>query len=208
MKQTDDVLLKILWDYLEIQSPLQHADVIIAGGCTDPGVGACAAELYTLGFAPIILLTGYKQAGMQTTEADFHAAIARDRGVPDSAILRETQAANTGQNITFSQQLLLEKGIIPKTVMLVHKPYMTRRFLATAEAQWEGELPTFIVRHEQISLAEYSMKRGRDEAAFKMLGDFQRMVSYAKKGFQSKQNIPSEVQEAYDVLISHGHRAR
>lgn len=208
MKQTDDVLLKIVWEWMEIQSPLEPADVIIAGGCSDPGVGSCAAELYNLGFAPLILFTGFKQAGMQTTEADFHASIARDRGVPDSVILRETHAANIGQNVTFSQTILDEKGIVPKTVLLVHKPYMTRRFLATAEVQWKGELPHFIVRHEQISLAEYSLKRGRAEVIFEMLGDFQRMRSYAKKGFQSEQIIPDEIQEAYNTLVSHGHHTR
>lgn len=207
MKQSDNDLLKIIWDYMEVQSPLGHADVIIAGGCKDPGVAAYAAELYGLGFAPLIVFTGYKQPGMDKTEADFFAQIARDRGVPDTAILREQQAKNTGENIRFSQTLLSEKGITPKTVMLIHKPYMVRPFMATAEAQWTDPQPIFLGRHESIGLTEYMIKRGTGETIRKIMGDFQRLRPYAKKGYQSQQDIPDEVQAAYDTLLYRGHHS-
>ena len=204
--RSDDDLLDIIWNYMVIETPLQHADVIIAGGCTDTGVAQYAAELYNTGFAPRIVFSGYQQPGMDTTEAELFARTAMSFGVPESAILREPLAANAGQNITLSQQLLTEQGIIPKTVILVHKPYMSRRFLATAEAQWQGEKPTFITRHETIGRVGYTLRQGRGEVIQKMLGDFQRMGSYAKKGFQSPQEIPEKVQAAYDALLWRGHK--
>jgi uncharacterized SAM-binding protein YcdF (DUF218 family) len=207
-KQPDDDLLQIIWDYMVIESPLAHADVILAGGCTDIGVATYAAELYNTGFAPKILFSGYRQPGMDITEADLFAGTALALGVPESAILKETVAANTGQNITLSQALLTKHGIIPKTVILVHKSYMSRRFLATAEAQWREPKPVFITRHEEISRVAYTMQRGRGEVIQKMLGDFQRMRPYAKKGFQSAQVIPDEVQQAYDTLLWRGHKTR
>jgi uncharacterized SAM-binding protein YcdF (DUF218 family) len=206
--QTDDNLLDIIWHYMAAEAPLQHADVILVGGSTDIGVATYAADLYLTGFAPYIIFSGYQQPGMNIPEADLLAHEALSRGVPESAILRETRAANTGQSITFSQQLLAEKGIVPKIVILVHKPYMARRFLATAEAQWKGELPLFITRHEQIGRVGYTLRQGRGEVIRKLLGDFQRMRPYAKKGFQSPQEIPDEVKDAYDALLWRGHKTR
>ena len=207
MNQSDNDLLKKIWDYMGVESPLAHADVIIAGGCKDPVVAAHAVELYELGLAPLIVFTGYKQSGMSETEADFFARIARDRGVPESAILREPLAKNTGENIQFSQKILADRGIIPKTVILVHKPYMLRRFVATADVQWTEPRPTFIGRHENISLAEYMIKRGTGETIRKIMGDFQRLRPYAKKGYQSVQDIPDDVQAAYDTLLRRGHHS-
>lgn len=207
MKQSDDDLLKIIWDYMEIQTPLAHADAIVVGGCSDSGVASYASELYQTGFAPVIVFSGFQQPGMETTEADFLASVARSRGVPESAILREPKARNTGENIRYCQKLLAENGIIPKIVILVHQPYMSRRFLATAEAQWADPQPKFITTHEPISFTEYSIKQGRGEIIHKMLGDFQRMRPYAKKGYQSSQEIPDDVQQAYDTLLWRGHHS-
>ncbi|HMH70107.1 MAG TPA: YdcF family protein [Candidatus Saccharimonadales bacterium] len=206
--KSDDALLDTIWDYMVIETPLQHADVIIVGGSTDTGAAQYAAELYGMNFAPLIVFSGYQQPGMDMSEAELFAKTALSFGVPESAILREPQAVNTGQNITFSQQLLAEKGIVPKTVILVHKPYMARRFLATAEAQWEGEKPVFITRHESIGRPGYTLRRGRGEVIRKLLGDFQRMRPYGKKGYQSPQEIPEEVQAAYNALLYRGHKTR
>lgn len=191
-----------------IETPLHHADAIIVGGCTDRGVASYASELYSTGFAPLLVFSGYQQSGMDMTEAELFSREAISRGVPESAILREPLAINTGQNITLSQKLLIEHGIVPKTIILVHKPYMSRGFLATAEAQWQGDKPVFITRHEQISRVGYTLRQGRGEVIQKMLGDFQRMRPYAKKGFQSPQDTPPEVQEAYDTLLWRGHKSR
>lgn len=208
MKQSDVELLRIIWEYMAVQMPLRHADVIIAGGCKDPGVATFVAELFHLGLAPLIVFSGYKQPGMEMTEADFFTKIAHDHGVPDSAIVKEQKASNTGENIRFSQALLAEHNITPQTVILVHKPYMSRRFLATAEAQWQGPPPTFIARHETTSFAEYFAKHERVMVFRKTLGDFQRLRPYAKKGYQSPQVIPDTVQQAYDTLLQRGHKTR
>ncbi len=205
--QSDD-LLQIIWDYMAIQSPLARADVIVVGGCTDIGVAECAADIFNAGFAPKLVVSGYQQPGMEMTEADLFANAALDRGVPESAILREPNAANTGQNITLSQRLLAEQGIVPKTVILVHKPYMARRFLATAQAQWTNPQPVFISAHEAIDMTSYTLRQGREKTIRTMLGDFQRIDSYAKTGFQSPQSIPANVQQAFDTLVHRGYKAR
>jgi uncharacterized SAM-binding protein YcdF (DUF218 family) len=207
-RRSDDQLLAIIWNYLGIESALKHADVIIADGTKDIDVAHLATELYGMSFAPLILFSGGEQADSTMTKADAMAKIARSYGVPESAILKDSQASNTTQVITNAQALLTENNVTPATVILVDAPYMSRTLLATAQAQWQGEPPEYINRHESTSLAEYSLRHGRGETIRDILGNFQRLRSYAKKGFQSEQIIPEEVQAAYDAMIWRGHKSR
>lgn len=207
-RRSDDQLLAIIWNYLAIESPLKHADVIIADGTKDVNVAHLATELYGMSFAPLMLFSGGEQQGSDMSKADSMAKIARSYDVPESAIIKDTVATNTTQVITNAQALLTEKGIVPKSIILVDAPYMSRTLLATAQAQWKGDLPEFINRHESTSLAEYSLRHGRGETIRDILGNFQRLRSYAKKGYQAEQIVPDEVQTAYDAMIWRGHKSR
>lgn len=207
-RRSDDQLLAIIWNYLGIESALKHADVIIADGTKDIDVAHLATELYGMSFVPIILFSGGEQPGSDMTKADSMAKIARSYEVPEPAIIKDTTATNTTQVIKNAQTLLAERGIVPRTVILADAPYMSRTLLATAQAQWTGDQPEFISRHESTSLAEYSLRHGRGETIRDILGNFQRLRSYAKKGFQAEQTIPDEVQKAYDAMIWRGHKSR
>jgi uncharacterized SAM-binding protein YcdF (DUF218 family) len=207
-RRSDDQLLVLIWNYLAIESPLKHADVIIADGTKDIDTAHLAAELYGMSFAPLIVFSGGTQEGSDMTKAESMAKIARTYGIPESAILKEMSAGNATQVIANTQQLLSEQGITPTTVILVDTPYMSRTLLASAQAQWQGELPEFISRYESTSLPEYSLRHGRGETIRDILGNFQRLRSYAKKGYQAEQVIPKEVQIAYDAMIWRGHKSR
>jgi uncharacterized SAM-binding protein YcdF (DUF218 family) len=208
MRHSDDALLTLIWEYMETQTPLAPADAIIVGSNTDTGTAAYAAELYGLGFAPVIVFSGDKQPGMDQTQADLLARTARDCGVPESGIMREQTARNGGETIRNAQALLSESQEAPKRVILIDRPYSLRSLLATAEAQWAGSRPAFIARHEAMGLPEYSLRHGRGETIRGLLGSFQRLRSYAKKGYQSPQVIPDNVQDAYDTLIQRGHHTQ
>ncbi len=207
-RRSDDQLLAIIWQYLAIESPLQHADVIIADGTKDPDVAHLAAELYGMSFAPLIVFSGAATTGSDMSAADSMTKIARSYGIPDAAIIKDPASSNTTQVITNAQPLLETSGCAPTTVILVDTPYMARTLFAAAEAQWKGDQPLFISRHESTSLPEYSLRHGRGETVRDILGNFQRLRSYAKKGYQSHQIIPDEVQRAYDAMIWRGHKSR
>lgn len=206
--RSDDELLQLVWDYMSVETPLQPADAIVVGGCQIIGLAEYAAELYHSGLAPLIVFSGYQTAKMDMTEADLLADTARKLGVPESAILRERLASNTGENVTFSARLLEKAGVAPKTVILIHKPFMSRRFLATAEAQWPSPQPQFIARHEAISMKDYESKYGRAGMIRGILGDFNRIEKYAKSGHQSPQFIPTKVQHSFEIMAWRGHQIR
>lgn len=207
-RRSDDQLLAVLWEYLAIESPLKHADVIVADGTKDIDVAHLAAELYGMSFAPLIIFSGGEQQGSDMTKADSMAKIARTYGIPESAIVKESSAKNTTEVMTNVQALLTAKNITPTTVLLVDTPFMSRTLLATAQAQWKGDQPEFISRRESTSLPEYSLRHGHGETIRDILGNFQRLRSYAKKGYQSEQVIPDAAQIAYDGLIWRGHKSR
>lgn len=197
--------LQIIWEELSRSDTLPSSvDVIVVGGSTDIGTAETAASLYQGKHSRKIIVSGYAQPGMRLTEASLLASKCISLGVSTGDVLLEKKASNTGQNILLSAQLA---GKV-ESVTLIHKPYMTRRFLATAESQWPTPQPIFFVTHEDVSMTEYFKKFDPMATIWAMLGDFRRMSEYAKKGFQTEQVMSPDSVLAYRRLITQGFDVR
>jgi uncharacterized SAM-binding protein YcdF (DUF218 family) len=70
-----------------------------------------AVSLYLSGLAPYLVVTGGKQAGDRTTEAETARAYAVARGVPESAILMEGGGRTTLESLRAVARILDGKGI-------------------------------------------------------------------------------------------------
>jgi len=197
--------LQTVWDALTRRDEMPaHADAIVIGGCRDLGLAERAAELYHAGVSKLIIITGYQPKTMNITEALYLSNRCIELGVPKDVLILEEEATNTGENILFAARLVKElKGNV-KTVILVHKPYMTLRFLATAEAQWSEPRPDLYVTCQAISFEEYVSIHDAEDTAWKMLGDMKRMDSYVAKGYQTHQSIPRVAKDAYEKIIDDG----
>lgn len=57
-------------------------------------------------------------------------------GVPASAVLVEPRATNTAENLVLTRTLLRERGVEPRSVTPVSRPYQQRRAHATCRRQW------------------------------------------------------------------------
>ena len=66
----------------------------------------------------------------------FRSARSCTQGVPAEAILIENRSRNTGENFRFTRQVLESRGLDFSSFIMVQKPYMERRVLATAQQQW------------------------------------------------------------------------
>jgi len=200
-------LAKKLWDYHHVNHVLEPADCILALGSHDLRVDERAADLYLEGYAPILILSGglgnFTKGLWTKSEADLFAEVAVKKGVPERDILIENKSSNTGENILFTQLLLKEKGLDPKRFIVVQKPYMERRSLATFKKHWpEKEL---MVTSPQISFEDYSNEEIPMERVINiMVGDLQRILLYPEKGFQIYQEIPADVWQANEELIALG----
>jgi uncharacterized SAM-binding protein YcdF (DUF218 family) len=203
-----DRLARILWDYHHVHHVLAPAEAIIVLGSHDTRVAERGAEVFLAGWAPLIVFSGNVgalTAGMwDRTEAEVFADVAAAMGVPRERMVLERRATNTAENVAFARDRLREGGIEPRKVIAVQKPYMERRTLATFRQRWpEVEV---IVTSPQIPFDAYPNQAiTRDRVIHIMVGDFQRLVLYAQRGWSAPQEIPPQVKEAFDGLVRAGY---
>lgn len=178
-------------------------------GSHDTRVAKRGADLFLEGLAPWLLFSGglgnLTQGVWDRPEADIFADIARDAGVPEARILVENRSTNTGENIRFSYELLQHNHLAPQRLILVQKPYMERRTYATFMKQWPGPPIDIRVSSPLLDMDAYPNEEiSLEKVIHIMVGDLQRIQLYPEKGFQIQQEIPPEVQNAYEELVARG----
>ncbi|WP_189294847.1 YdcF family protein [Streptomyces cinerochromogenes] len=201
----------LIWNYHQMGHAPRPCSVAIGLGSHDLGVATTAAELYHAGLFPVLVFSG---ANSPTTRARFprgeavhYREHALGLGVPDEAIMVETEAANTGQNIAFSRELLAEADIAVESLLLISKPYMERRSYATCRKLWPGV--DVVCASEPLELEDYLKSIGDEKLVVDMLvGDLQRVIEYPKLGFAVEQDVPGDVHEAYERLLRAGFDSR
>lgn len=200
-------LAKAIWNYHHLNNKLEKADCILVLGSHDTRVADCAAQLYLEKWAPLLIFSGglgrLTEGVWTETEADLFAKIAIEKGVPNEAILIENKSTNTGENILFTQQLLKENNLDPQSFIVVQKPYMERRSFATFKKHWPEKQLT--VTSPQISFENYPTQEIPAELLINiMVGDLQRIKTYADKGLQIYQEIPLDIWQAFEQLVKSG----
>ncbi|MCL4103538.1 UNVERIFIED_CONTAM: hypothetical protein GTU68_059617 [Idotea baltica] len=133
-------LARILWDFHKIDQPLGKADLILGLGSYDLRVAEHCAELLLDDWAPRIVFSGaqgnFTEGKWPKSEAEMFADRAVVCGAPRESILIEPEATNTGDNVRLTRELLAREGIEIESMILVSKPNMNRRGLATMEKWW------------------------------------------------------------------------
>lgn len=136
--------------FLFIQHPPEPVDLCFVLGCPTPTNMDPAIALQACGWAPAIMISGHGPAPQAVPEAIRFRDYALARGVPEAAIMVETEATNTRENFTFSAPII-EREIgweHIRSVALVSKPYHARRALMTARRHWPEHL-RFIMQPSQ-----------------------------------------------------------
>lgn len=195
---------RILWDYLKLGQTLRKADCIIAMGSHDLRVAEYAAQLVLDGWAPLLVCSGglgrLTEKIWHEPEARKFARVAEKAGILINQILIEDKSSNTAENLRFSRDLLNEKKIGAGSAILVHKPYMERRVMAAVSVVWP-ELQS-IVSSPPFTLMDYPTHEiPMDDVIQIMVGDFHRIIEYAKLGYQTPQEIPGNVMSAFNFLV-------
>lgn len=201
-------LAKIIWDYHHMNQKLEKSDIIMVLGSHDTRVADRWVKLFNQWYSDKILFSGgvWRLTNTDpnfawTTEAELFAKIAIDNWVPKWNIIIENKSTNTGENIRFSYELV--KDLLIKSIILVQKPYMERRTFATFSKQRPGEEVVFYVTSPLLSFDEYcNLEIPMDKAINIMVWDLQRIIEYPKKWFQTYEEVPENVLEAYEKLIS------
>lgn len=204
--------LQVIWDYLGLHQIPQKADCIVGFGNFNDNIARRAAELYHQGLAPKVLFTGglgrNTMGLLPETEAERFARVAMECGVPGEDIIKEDQSTNTAENILFTRKKLEALNLPHEHILGVHQPFMERRITAAMGVYWP-EL-YFTVTSPQVTIPEY-LERAKQQGISEnasisvIVGDFQRMDLYAKKGYQLPQYIPEEAWEAFRQLVEMGY---
>jgi uncharacterized SAM-binding protein YcdF (DUF218 family) len=200
-----------LWRYHQLRQPLRRCDAAIGLGSHDLGVARHAADLYHAGWFPRLVFTGGSNPVRPDRFPDGEAVRFRDEaiaaGVPESVILLEPVATNTGLNITLSRDVLTAAGVQPRTVMLVCRPNDQRRAWATCRRQWpEVEA---VCASQTIGFDDYLETTGDERLIIDTLvGDLQRILEYPGRGFAAAQPVPADVRDAYEQLRRDGFTSR
>jgi uncharacterized SAM-binding protein YcdF (DUF218 family) len=203
--------VEVLWEYHNMGHTLRPCDAGIGLGSHDLGVAIIATDLFHQGMFPHLVFSG---ANAPTTierfpqgEAVAYREYAIEHGVPAEAILIDTVAANTAQNIDFTRALLEGQGIPVDSVLLMSRPYQQRRAFATCKKRWPEV--DVICYSRPLSLDDYVASIGDTRKVVDMLvGDTQRIEVYAERGFAIAQHVPADVREAFKRLVSAGYVSR
>jgi uncharacterized SAM-binding protein YcdF (DUF218 family) len=203
--------LETLWTYHDMRHEPRRCDVGIGLGSHDLGVAVVAVDLFHRGMFPLIVFTG---ANAPTTverfprgEAVHYREYALDHGVPTDAVLIESEAKNTSENLTLTRDLLAGQGVKPRSVLLMSRPYQQRRAYATCRKVWPEV--DVVCASRPLSLDDYVVSIGDVKRVIDMLvGDTQRIEVYAQQGYAIPQDVPTEVRAAYDRLVEAGYTSR
>lgn len=201
--------IRTAWDFLRPGETPPKADMIFVLGNEDFRCAELAATLWHRAYAPWVVIsgaTGRSTAGVfRKSEAELFGEVVLSCGVPAAAVLLETRATNTGENVRFTRSLLNDRGIFPRSILAVQKPYAERRVLATLRHHWAGV--DIAVTSPDLDFAGYCEGGGlsRDEVIAMLAGELHRLLEYPKRGWQSPVIVPESAREALRTLAAAGY---
>jgi len=208
MQAHDIEQAQILWDYHRIPDELRKADLIIGLGSYDTRVAEHCANLLRADWAPRIMFTGaegnFTRGKWSKSEAEIFADVAIEHGADASKILIETKATNTGDNTRLTKALCRREGLAIASAIVVSKPNMNRRALATFQLHWP-QLNVICAAPDTHFLHSPAPGHTPEDVVSEIVGDLQRIIEYPALGYQAEQDIPNGVRDAYQELIALGY---
>ena len=205
--------LKIIWNYMILNMPIEKSDLIIGCGCTNLDIPKKCVELFKKGYADKILFTGgfgkLTSTKFEKTEAEIYRDIALENGLDINNIYIENKSTNTGDNFRFSLKIIEENHIKSNKILIVHNKLSERRTLSAAKA---------IIKEKSLSITSPDttfdefierLKQRKSEDVKNIIsviiGDIQRIIIFPQLGWQVENDVPQEVIEAYYLLKNNGY---
>ena len=205
-----DAAVRRLWNWHCVGHQAAPAHVMVCFGGNDLRVARHAAQLMREGMAQWLVVSGgvaHQDDLLKTawagTECEAFTQEILAQGVAPQCLIAEPRARNTAENLRFSREALAQRGLAAESLLLVCKPHMQRRILATAAVEWP-EVP-YRAASFTLALDAYCTDAlSKDYAAQLMVGDLQRLQRYPAAGFCAPQRVPDEVLAASQALIAAG----
>ncbi len=194
-------LVEPIWNFLATSQAPVPSDVIFVFGSRDLAVPRRAAELFSDGLAPCLLVTGGFGPMTEGVFSKAEALVFKDelvrRGVPDDVIITEVKAGNTLENVRFGMSALQAARRSVDSVLLVAKTFVMRRCVATFAQQYPqteacGCPP----------VGSLMVQRDRPRVAFgaRLVAELERLDRYGAARDIVPQAIPGTVRDAAEQV--------
>jgi len=119
-----------VYDYLAEEDAPETSDIVFVFGAKTPLRIEKAIELYNKGLGKKLLVSGrgpHYAEDEKESEAQTYARIAVEHGVPQVALVIETQSITVPDNVRASLNVLDEQNVAYQSISLVNSPYTQRR---------------------------------------------------------------------------------
>lgn len=170
---TERILFNDAYDYLAEEDELAPADVIFVFGLKTTFRVEKAIRLYRERIAPKILISGrcpfYEIGRDGLPEAETLANFAREQGVPNEALILESDSITVPDNVKRSLNLLEQGSIARCRIVLVNSPCAQRR--GWAHFSKFSQQGTELIRVNVDKVSEQFSKAGwyHSEAGVKLI---------------------------------------
>ena len=166
--------------FVENEKPTPPCDVILIPGGSHPQLIQRAIELYKKGMANYILVSGGENRKIPDypSEAEYLKSIAIKEGVPSEAVLCEEIARNTYENAVYSYEIMKDKELDDKKVILVCKEYHSRRALFTFQKVFPVYTEFFVEPVTDIKGLSRDNWFTKDEYIKTVMGEVEKMAKY------------------------------
>jgi uncharacterized SAM-binding protein YcdF (DUF218 family) len=181
---TEDDLRRIA-DYIMPPFPARPSDLGFLFGTRHgvPEFCEAAYSLWQAGMFSRLLVSGGRTGSLPVSEAEMIAERLLALGLPASALILETAAMNTGENVRFGRTRVAEVlGLDAiRSVLVIGKICATRRYLMTLERHWPGlRLSVCPVNYFGVPAERW---HEHEEFRARVLGEFEKLPRYLAAGF-------------------------
>ena len=142
-----------------------------------------AYDLWRNGMFGRLLVSGGRTRSSPLAEADVIAERLIALGMPESVLVLETAATNTGENVRFGRARVAEVMDLAaiRSVLVIGKICSTRRYLMTLQKHWPGlRLSICPVNYFGIPVERW---HEHEEFRSRVLGEFAKIPRYLTDGF-------------------------
>jgi uncharacterized SAM-binding protein YcdF (DUF218 family) len=177
--------LQHIAEYMMPEFPARRSDLGFLFG-TRHGVPEFCQAAYALwqqGMFKHLLVSGGQTGDLARVEADIIGDELLKLGFPESALILEKAATNTGENVRFGRRKVAEVMDIAmiRSVLVIGKVCATRRYLMTLQRHWPGlSMSVCPVNYFGVPAKRWLE---HDEFRARVLSEFEKIPLYLQKGF-------------------------
>ncbi|MFL6672844.1 MAG: YdcF family protein [Massilia sp.] len=175
----------LISDYVMPDVPMRPSDLGFLFG-TRHGVDEFCSVAYSLWRRQMfgkLLVSGGHTPGDSRSEAEVIADRLIQMGIPQAALILETAATNTGENVIFGRAKIAETIGLAQvaSVLVIGKVCSMRRYLMTLERHWPAlQVSACPVNYFGLPAARWSEHQ---EFRERVLGEFAKIPHYLERGF-------------------------